>query len=166
MPEPMTIRPAHPDDAELIFALVKELAEYERAPDEVTGNSSMLREALFGADPQCEVLIAELGGQPAGFALIYSTFSTWECRPGIWIEDLYVRKEHRGAGVGGALLARVAAIALERGCARLEWAALRWNTPALEFYERLTAKQLDEWVMFRLDSVQLQHVAAPGLNES
>ena len=130
----MQIRAAQPADVELIFSLVVELAEYERAPEQVTGTPSCSRDALFGRRPSAEALIAELDGEPVGFALFHGSFSTWECRPGLWLEDLYVPPEHRRAGVGRALLAEVAAIAVARGCARLEWAALDWNTPALDFY--------------------------------
>jgi GNAT superfamily N-acetyltransferase len=153
------IRPAEPCDAELIFALIRQLAEYERAPDQVRGSPELLAEALFGEHPAAEALIAEREGQAVGFALFHGTFSTWECRAGIWLEDLFVPPEHRRGGVGGALLAAVAAIALERGGTRLEWAALDWNEPALDFYEKLSARRLDEWVMHRLDGPQLEAVA-------
>ncbi len=156
----LQIRAAQPADVELIFSLIVELAEYERAPEQVTGTPVLLGEALFGAEPSAEALIAELDGEPAGFALFHGSFSTWECRPGIWLEDLYVPPQHRRAGVGRALLAEVAAIAVERGCARLEWAALDWNAPALDFYRGLDAKRLDDWLMHRLDGAALQAVAA------
>jgi len=156
---PIAIRPAEPADAGLIFSLIVELARYERAPEQVTGNAELLAQALFGDAPSAEALIAEVDGMPVGFALFHGSFSTWECRPGLWLEDLYVPPEHRGAGVGAALLRRVAEIAVERGCARLEWAALDWNAPALGFYEKLGAEQLGEWVMHRLDGEALERVA-------
>lgn len=158
----ITIRAAEPADLELIFSLIVELARYERAPDHVTGTPGLLGQALFGPHPSAEALIAELDGDPVGFALFHGSFSTWECRPGLWLEDLYVPPEHRRAGVGGALLAEVAAIAVQRGCARLEWAALDWNVPALEFYEKLGATRLAEWVMHRLDGEALHRVAGGG----
>ena len=159
----MQIRAARPADVELIFSLIVELAEYERAPEQVTGTPELLAEALFGARPSAEALIAEVEGEPVGFALFHGSFSTWECRPGIWLEDLYVPPEHRRGGVGRALLAEVAAIALDRGCARLEWAALDWNTPALDFYRGLAAKRLEGWLMHRLDGAALRAVARePG----
>jgi GNAT superfamily N-acetyltransferase len=165
MSEQVKIRAAEPADVEVIFSLICELAEYERAREQVTGTPELLSHALFGPDPQAEALIAELPegagapqGDAAGFALFYRTFSTWECRPGLWLEDLYVRPTQRRSGVGGALLARVAEITLERGYSRLEWAALNWNTPALDFYAKLTARQLDEWVMHRLDEAALRRV--------
>ncbi len=153
------IRPAAPADVGLIYSLIKGLAEYERAPDKVTGTPEQLGDALFGPEPSAEALIAEVGGEPAGFALFHGSFSTWECRPGLWLEDLYVPPRHRRSGLGGALLARVAEIAVERGCARLEWAALDWNAPALDFYAKLGAGQLGEWVMHRLDGDALERVA-------
>lgn len=180
MSAPVQIRAAEPADVELIFSLIVELAEYERAPEKVTGTPEMLAEALFGprqlddagaahsgeagcrarGKPAAEALIAELGGEPVGFALFYGTFSTWECRPGIWLEDLYVPPQHRRAGVGRALLSEIAAIAAARGCARLEWVALDWNAPALDFYDGLGAERLDDWLLLRLDRPALERVAA------
>ncbi len=154
------IRAARPADVELIFSLIVELAEYERAPEQVTGTPELLAEALFGPQPSAEALIAEIDGESVGLALFYGSFSTWECRPGIRLEDLYVPPERRRAGVGRALLAELAAIAVERACARLEWAALDWNTPALDFYRGLGAKRLGDWLMHRLDGVALEAVAA------
>jgi GNAT superfamily N-acetyltransferase len=154
------IRPARPDDVEFIFSLIVELAEYERAPEQVTGTPALLSDALFGPHPSAEALIAALDGEPAAFALFHGTFSTWECRPGLWLEDLYVPPRHRRSGVGRALLSAVAAIAVARGCARLEWVALNWNALALDFYEKLNARRLDDWVVYRLDGDVLRHVAA------
>jgi len=159
------IRDARREDAGLIFGWIAELAEYERAPDKVRGTSELLEEALFGSQPSAEGLIAETGGrempwQPAGFAVFYRTFSTWECRPGMWLEDLYVPRAGRRAGVGGALLARLAEITVARGYTRLEWAALDWNTPALDFYIKIGAVQLVEWKLHRLDGEALAAVAA------
>jgi GNAT superfamily N-acetyltransferase len=154
------IRPAAPEDVALIYALIRDLASYERAPDAVTGTVELLAEALFGERPSAEAVIAELDGQPVGFALFHGSFSTWECRPGIWLEDLYVPPSHRRRGVGEALLGHVARIAVERRCARLEWAALHWNTPALDFYAKLGAERLEDWVMHRLDGETLRRVAS------
>jgi GNAT superfamily N-acetyltransferase len=153
------IRDATPGDVELIFSLIVELAEYERARAQVRGTPELLRDALFGREPQAEALIAERDGEAIAFALYYTTFSTWECRPGIWLEDLYVPPRHRRAGIGQALLSRLAQIAVARGCSRLEWAALDWNTPALDFYEKLGAARLDEWRVHRLDGPALEQVA-------
>lgn len=149
----------------LIFSLILELAAYERAPEQVKGDERLLAEALFGHKPAAEALIAELGGDPVGFALYYATFSTWECRPGIWLEDLYVPPEHRRAGVGQALLSQLAAVAVERGCTRLEWSALDWNAPALDFYAKLGATRLDQWRVHRLDGDALSRVADPAYGE-
>lgn len=157
------IRPAEPGDVELIFGWIAELASYERAPEQVRGNPRLLAQALFGSRPSAEALLAELGGEPAGFALFHGSFSTWECRPGIWLEDLYVPPARRRAGVGHALLGHLARVAVDRGCARLEWAALDWNAPALEFYEKLGAARLSEWRLHRLDGDSLERVArSPG----
>ncbi len=153
------IRAAGPADVDLIFSLIVQLAEYERAPEQVTGTPELLANALFGEEPTAEALIAELDGRPVGFALYYTTFSTWECRPGLWLEDIYVPPEHRRGGVGQALIAEVAAIAVARGCTRLEWTALHWNEPALKFYGKLGARRLDDWVMHRLEGPSLQAAA-------
>ena len=164
------IRDARREDVALIFGWIVELAEYERAPEQVTGTPALLDEALFGAAPTAEAVIAETGEdvrsdagtttwQPAGFALFHSTFSTWESRPGIWLEDLYVPPVHRRAGVGAALLAHLAQITVARGCARLEWAALDWNEPALNFYEKIGANRLEAWILHRLDGSELARVA-------
>jgi GNAT superfamily N-acetyltransferase len=157
------IRPAQPPDVALIFSLIRELAEYERAPDQVRGTPQLLETALFGQEPVAEAVIAELDGAPVGFALFYTTFSTWECRPGVWLEDLYVPPQHRRGGIGRALLAHVAAVAVARGCTRLEWTALGWNEPALGFYEKLGAKRLQDWITHRLDGSLLEAAAAEAL---
>jgi GNAT superfamily N-acetyltransferase len=153
------IRPATPDDVELIFSYIVGLAAYERAPDQVTGTPELLRQALFGEHSSAEAVIAQLNGEPAGFAVFHSTFSTWECRAGIWLEDLYVPPQHRRAGIGGALLSHLAAIAVASGCPRLEWHVLDWNASALDFYERLGARRLHEWALHRLDGEALEQVA-------
>jgi GNAT superfamily N-acetyltransferase len=156
---PVAIRAAQPCDVDLIYALIVELATYERAPEQVVGTPELLAEALFGPRPSAEALIAELAGEPVAFALFHGTFSTWECRPGIWLEDLYVPPQHRRHGIGSALLTALAAITLERGCARLEWTALDWNTPALDFYAKLGAQRLSDWQNHRLSGEALMRVA-------
>jgi GNAT superfamily N-acetyltransferase len=145
----------------MLFSMVVALATYERAPERVAGSPELLSEALFGADPAAEALVAEIDGTAVGFALFYRTFSTWQCRPGIWLEDLFVPEEQRGTGVGFALLRELARITVSRGYTRLEWAALDWNEPALNFYERIEARRLDEWVMHRLDGDALARLASP-----
>ena len=159
MSSEVALRPATPADVELIHSLIVELAAYERAPDEVTGTPELLHAALFGAEPSAEAMIAELGREPAGFAVFHGTFSTWECRPGIWLEDLYVRPQHRRAGIGAMLVAEVARLTLERGCSRLEWNVLDWNEAALGFYGRLGAQRLSDWELHRLDGEALRRVA-------
>jgi GNAT superfamily N-acetyltransferase len=160
----VTIRDATPDDVAVIFGWIVELAEYERAREQVTGTPELLDQALFGQSPMAEALVAETRSrdaplEPAGFALFHLTFSTWESRPGIWLEDLYVPPAHRRAGVGGALISHLAEITVARGYTRLEWAALDWNTPALDFYVKIGAARLDEWKVHRLDGDALARVA-------
>ena len=144
----------------LLLQFVRELAHYERAAERVTGTETMLAEALFGERPAAEAVVAEVAGEPAGFALFFTTFSTWLCRPGIYLEDLFVRPDHRRGGTGRQLLAHLARLAVARGCGRLEWAALTWNTPALDFYAALGAERLEEWAAHRLEGPALQRVAA------
>jgi GNAT superfamily N-acetyltransferase len=157
---PARIRPAERRDVPLLLQFVRELARYERAAERVTGTETMLAEALFGERPAAEAVVAEVAGEPAGFALFFTTFSTWLCRPGIYLEDLFVRPEHRRGGTGRQLLAHLAHLAVARGCGRLEWAALTWNTPALDFYAALGAERLEEWAAHRLEGPALQRVAA------
>ena len=163
------IRDARRDDVALIFGWIVELAEYERAPEQVTGTPELLEVALFGPARSAEAVIAETredatAWRRAGFALFHSTFSTWESRPGIWLEDLYVPPTHRRSGVGAALLAHLAEITVARGYARLEWAALDWNEPALNFYDKIGARRLDDWILHRLDGPGLARIA--GRSES
>jgi GNAT superfamily N-acetyltransferase len=154
------VRAATPDDVPQIHAFIVQLAVYEREPDAVTGTPEMLATALFGERPSAEALVAEVDAEPAGFAVFHGTFSTWECEPGLWLEDLYVPDRYRQAGVGGALMTRLAAIAVERGAPRLEWHALDWNELALGFYRRLGAERLSAWDLHRLQGDALARVAA------
>jgi GNAT superfamily N-acetyltransferase len=159
------IRAASAADVDQIHAMIVELATYEKSADQVTGTVEQLTGSLFGAHPSAEALIAEHDAAIAGFALFYTSFSTWECLPGIWLEDLFVRPEHRRAGVGHLLLAELARIAIARGRTRLEWNALDWNELALGFYSRLGATRLPEWDLHRLAGSALRRVAdgdAPG----
>lgn len=155
----ITIRDVTPADVPVLFEMIVALAVYEREPDGVTGTPAMLTEALFGERPAAEAVIAEFGGAVAGFALFHGSFSTWEMTPGLWLEDLFVNETHRRLGVGEALLRHLAGLTVARGCARLEWAALTWNTPALDFYSKLGAERLEEWWMHRLDGAALADVA-------
>jgi GNAT superfamily N-acetyltransferase len=148
-----------------MFSLIVELAEYERAGNQVVGTEAMLEAALFGPKPVAEALIAELDGEPAGFAVFYTSFSTWQCVPGIWLEDLVVRERFRGAGVGSALMRELAALTLRRGCGRLEWAVLDWNAPAIRFYDRLGASSVDDWRLRRLDGEALARASHGELQE-
>jgi len=155
------IRPATPDDAALILRLVRELADYEREPDAVVATEAMLVRALF-ADRSAEAVIAELDGAGVGFALFFHNFSTWEGRRGLYLEDLYVTPAARGAGVGKALLRHLAGIAIDRDCARFEWAVLDWNTPAIDFYRAMGAQAMDEWTVQRVSGAALAQLAGRG----
>jgi len=150
MSDALTIEPATPDDLPLILALIRELAEYERAPHAVEATEEILGESLFGEEPGAEALIARQGGEPLGFAVYFHNFSTWTGRRGLYLEDLFVRPSARSRGVGKALLTRVAEIAVERGCPRFEWAVLDWNESAIGFYEKLGARPMDEWTVYRM----------------
>ena len=147
-------------DAPTILGFIKALAEYEREPDVVRTDEATLRSQLQSSAPPFECLIAEDRGSAIGFALFFHTYSTWRGRRGIWLEDLFVLPEARGRGAGKALLARVAAIAHARGCARLEWSVLDWNTPALDFYRALGAVPMDEWTTHRVTDDALVKLAA------
>ena len=160
----ISIRSAVRADLPLIGQLIRDLAEYEQLAHAVRFDEAVLGEKLFGANdghgPYAEVVIGELDGAAQGFALFFHNFSTFEGKPGIYLEDLYVREAARGSGLGKALLAHLAALAVERDCARLEWSVLDWNAPAIGFYERLGARAMDEWTVMRLDGVALQELGA------
>jgi GNAT superfamily N-acetyltransferase len=159
----MTIRPATPEDLDTIIELIHGLADYEREPDAVRLDRDELREHLFGPRPYAEVLMAETdGGESAGFALFFHNFSTWEGKPGIWLEDLFVRPEFRGQGHGKGLLMAIARLAVERGCARFEWPVLDWNEPSIAFYKALGAVAMDEWTTYRISGAALQRAAGDG----
>ena len=162
MSEPIRIRPATVDDARLIHRFVCELALYEREPQAVEVTPEILAAQLASAPPPFECLIAELGAEPAGFALFFHNYSTWKGRRGIWLEDLFVSESHRRRGVGSALFGAVSRLAVERGCGRLEWAVLDWNRPAIDFYERLGAYALGEWSIFRLTGDALEALGRRG----
>ena len=153
------IRAAGVEDVPLILHFIRRLAEYERLAHEVVATEEGLREGLFGARPAAEVVIAEADGEPLGFALFFHNYSTFLAQPGIYLEDLYVRPEMRGGGVGRALLAHLARLAVERGCGRLEWWVLNWNEPAIGFYRALGAQPMDDWTVFRINGEALQRLA-------
>jgi len=144
------IRPARVDDVPIILKLIRDLATYERAPHEVVATEAQLVDVLFGKRPVAEVLLAFEGESPIGFAVFFYNFSTWLGRPGLYLEDLFVKPQKRGKGYGRALLVELAKIARDRGCGRMEWAVLDWNEPAIKFYRALGAKPMDEWTVFRL----------------
>ena len=157
------IRAASEDDLALIAGFIRDLAEYERLADAVVFDEEQLRRSLFGERPFAEVLIAEDAGEPVGFALFFHNFSTFLGRPGVYLEDLFVKPEARGKGFGKALLVRLAQMALERGCGRVEWAVLNWNQPSIEFYDALGARPNSDWTVYRLTGEALQRLGTiPG----
>ncbi|MGI9086254.1 MAG: GNAT family N-acetyltransferase [Chthoniobacterales bacterium] len=159
MPASFQIKPATITEVPIILRLIRELAEYERAPNDAVATEAQLREVLFGEKPSAEVLLAYAEEVPIGFAVYFFNFSTWLGRPGLYLEDLFVRPEVRGQGYGRALLVRLAQIARERGCGRMEWAVLNWNEPAIGFYKKLGAKPQNEWTVFRLTSDKIAQLA-------
>jgi GNAT superfamily N-acetyltransferase len=162
MPETPRIRPAEPDDVPVILRLIRELAEYEKALDEVAATPAQLDAALFPVDgsPATFAHLAEVDGEVVGMALWFLSFSTWTGTHGIWLEDLYVSPAHRGHGLGQDLLSTLAQLCLERGYHRLEWWVLDWNTPSIGFYRSIGARPQDEWTRFRLDGEALAVQAA------
>jgi GNAT superfamily N-acetyltransferase len=146
----LKIRPAEERDIDAIFDLIQGLAAYEKLSDRVTGNTELLRSHLFGDRPYAEAIVAELGDLSIGFALFFHNYSTFLTKPGLYLEDVFVRPEYRRQGVGKALLAAVAKIAVDRGCGRLEWSVLEWNQNAIEFYQSLGATVLPDWKICRL----------------
>jgi GNAT superfamily N-acetyltransferase len=162
MTSALRIVPATEPDVPLIFSFIRKLAEYEKMSHEVVATEDRLRDGLFGARPVAEVLLAYWADEPAGFALYFPNFSTFLGQPGIYLEDLFVEPAFRGRGIGKALLARLAKIARERNCGRLEWAVLDWNRPAIDFYQSLGAVAKDEWTVFRLAGDSLHRLAEAG----
>ena len=162
--ENFAIRPATAADVPIILELIRALATYERAPNDVTATEDGLSKVLFGEKPAAEVLLAFENETAVGFAIFFHNFSTWLGRPGLYLEDLFVRPEDRGKGYGRALLIHLAKIARDRGCGRMEWAVLDWNEPAIQFYRKLGAKSMDDWTVFRLtrDGIAKLADAAPG----
>ena len=158
----MSVRPVRPDDVPAVVGLVRELAEYEKAAHEVRLTEEQLHASLFGEHPALFGHVAVLDDVVVGTALWFLNFSTWRGVHGIYLEDLYVQPAHRGAGIGRALLARLAGVCAERGLARLEWAVLDWNEPSIGFYRSLGAVTMDEWTVFRLDGAALEALARDG----
>ncbi|WP_257544336.1 GNAT family N-acetyltransferase [Sphingopyxis sp. DBS4] len=156
----LSIRPATPADLPLIAQFIRDLADYEKLAHEVRFDEATLGEKLFGPRPYAEVAIGEIDGQAQGFALFFHNFSTFEGRPGLYLEDLFVRPAARGSGLGKALLAHLAKLCIERDCARLEWSVLDWNTPSIGFYKSLGARMMDEWTVMRVDGDALAALAS------
>src|SRR5213082_1262428 len=159
-----TIRPATVADVPIILELIRALATYERAPNEVTATEESLVKVLFGEKPAAEVLLAFENETAVGFAVFFQNFSTWLGRPGLYLEDLFVRPEDRGKGYGRALLVQLAKIARDRGCGRMEWAVLDWNEPAINFYRTLGTKPMHEWTVFRLTPAEIAKLADADLS--
>jgi GNAT superfamily N-acetyltransferase len=159
----LSIRPATAADISLIGQFIRDLAEYEKLAHAVRFDEAVMAQKLFGPRPYAEVLIGEIDGVAQGFALFFHNFSTFEGRPGIYLEDLFVRPDARGSGLGKALLGRLAALAVERDFARLEWSVLDWNTPAIDFYKALGATPMDEWTVYRVDGAALDNLATHSL---
>ena len=155
----LQIRPGRPQDVPVIADLIRGLARYEKLEHEVVMTEEKLTDSLFGKRRYAETLLAEVDAAPVGFALFFHNYSTFLAQPGIYLEDLFVLPEHRGGGVGRALLERLAQLAVERGCGRLEWAVLDWNVDAIRFYERLGAKPNAEWTVYRLTGEALGRLA-------
>lgn len=159
MPEPTAIRPARPEDAETLVALIRELAAYERLEHQAQATPEDLRRHLFGPQPHAEALIAEVDGRPVGFALYFHSFSTFRGRPSLYLEDLFVQPAQRGRGLGKSLLRHLARLAVDRGCGRMEWAVLDWNAPAIAFYRSLGARPMDDWTVYRVDGEAMERLA-------
>ncbi|MGP0066291.1 MAG: N-acetyltransferase family protein [Isosphaeraceae bacterium] len=155
-----TIRPAREEDAEVVANLVRELAVYEKLEDRAQATPNDFRRHLFGPWPAAEAALAEVDGQPVGFALWFTNFSTFRGQAGLYLEDIFVRPEFRGLGIGKAMLAGLARLAVDRGCGRLEWSVLNWNEPAIGFYRSLGARPMDEWTVYRIDDEPLRRLAA------
>ena len=162
-PAELVIRYATVKDTSTILGFIRDLAEYEKLAHEVVADEAALRATLFGVRPAAEVLIAELANQPVGFALFFQSYSTFLAKPGLYLEDLFVRPEWRGRGIGQKLFGRVAALAVDRQCGRMEWAVLDWNAPAIEFYRKRGAEALDGWTLYRLTGPGLDRAARPEI---
>jgi GNAT superfamily N-acetyltransferase len=159
MDERITISPAQESHIPLILYFIRQLAEYERLASKVVATEALLRESLFGKQPKAEVLIAYFEKEPAGFAVFFHNFSTFAGRAGIYLEDLFVEPKFRRNGIGKALLGHLAKLTKERDCARLEWAVLDWNTPAIRFYKKLGAEAMDDWTVYRVSGRELDNLA-------
>jgi GNAT superfamily N-acetyltransferase len=162
MASDFAIRPATEDDAATILEMIKELADYEKLSHEVVATEDDIRKSLFGVRPFAEALIGEYNGRPISFALFFFNYSTFLGKPGIYLEDLYVKPEHRGNGFGRKMLAYIAGLAREKKCGRFEWSVLDWNVPAIRAYEQLNARPMKEWILYRLTGEALDQLAGEG----
>ncbi|MGB3651618.1 MAG: GNAT family N-acetyltransferase [Rivularia sp. (in: cyanobacteria)] len=156
----LSLRLAQPEDCDVLFELIKGLAEYEKLTDAVSGSALQLKEHLFGDRKYAEAILAEVSGKPVGFALFFHNYSTFLTQPGIYLEDLFILKEYRQKGIGKALLTKVASIAVERNCGRLEWSVLDWNEPAKAFYRHMGADILEDWRICRLMGDELKKLGS------
>jgi GNAT superfamily N-acetyltransferase len=161
--EMLSIRPATQEDIPLILQFVRDLAEYERAPEQAVAKAEDLLRDGWGTSPKFRVLLAQWDGEPAGFALFFYNYSTWQGRPGLYLEDLFVRPAFRGRGIGKALLVELAKIAVNENCGRFQWQVLDWNQPSIDFYEALGAKKLSEWLTMRMEGEALEKLAKTDL---
>jgi GNAT superfamily N-acetyltransferase len=157
--QPFTIRTAGPSDCELLLTLINELAEYEKLAHEVVATPEVLQEGMFGSTPYARAIIAENQGEPVGYALYFHSFSTFTGRPGLYLEDIYVIQAHRGKGIGKMLMSHVAKVAIEKGCSRMEWSVLNWNTPSIDFYRAIGAQPMEGWTVQRLVGDALKTLA-------
>ena len=156
----LSIRPATPQDTRLILEFIHDLAEYERAPEQAVATETDILRDGFGTDPKFKCVIAEWDSQPAGFAFYFYNYSTWQGRPGLYLEDLFVRPAFRAKGIGKALLVHLAQVAVSENCGRFQWQVLDWNQPAIDFYESLGARKLSEWITMRVEGDDLAKLAA------
>lgn len=155
----VTVRPARPGDEDVICRFVHDLASFEKEPEHCHADPGSMREHLFGDRPACEAAVAEIADEPVGMMVWFTTYSTWKCRPGIWLDDLYVRPEHRRRGAGLAMLRHLANVAAERGAGRLEWSVLDWNAPAVAFYEKIGSQLLRTWRICRMEADEIAALA-------
>ncbi len=158
----LNIRPATPDDVPLIQQFIRDLAEYERSPESAVATQEDLLRDGFGPSPKYRCLIAEWAGQPAGFAFFFYNYSTWQGKPGLYLEDLFVKPAFRGKGIGKALLLYLAQVAVDENCGRFQWQVLDWNTPAIEFYKSLGAEMMSEWLTMRVEGDAIKKMASMG----
>lgn len=164
--DPFSIRPATAADVPLILAFIRELAEYERLSHEATANEELLKDSLFGPKPAAEVILGYVGTEPVSFAIFFHNYSTFMGRHGLYLEDLYVKPEFRRRGLGRIMLSHLARLACERGCGRFEWAVLKWNQPAIDFYQSLGAQPLEDWTIFRLAGKALEKAGSTTSSSS